>query len=445
MPDPSPIRDLGGGLVLRRGTAADIDALVAFYADVFRHRDEATPNAFFGEFVRDLARTEQPPYGPHNFAIVEETASGAIVSSLNLVSQTWTYEGIPFGVGRVEPVGTLPQYRRRGLVRVQFDLAHCWSAERGELAQAITGIPYFYRQFGYEYTIEMNGMRQISRGLVPKLKEGEAEPYRLRPATEQDLPFIKELTDAAAGRYLITAGRDEAQWRHELRGRHWMSQNYRDLRLIETGDGDRLGYLAHGSRLWGTSFGAYALELRPGLSWAPVVAPVLRYLLAAGESLIGKDGQSSELLTLAFYLGDAHPAYRVLPHGAMPSDRHYPYLIRVPDLAAFLRHVGPALERRLAESPLVGHSGELKIGSYRSGVRLAFEQGRLATAEAWQPTLEDPGQAAFPDLTFLKLLFGYRDLDEIRYIYPDAWADDAARPLLAVLFPKRPSWVWPVG
>jgi hypothetical protein len=37
---------------------------------------------------------------------------------MNLISQIWAYEGIPFGVGRPELVGTLPEYRNRGLVRL---------------------------------------------------------------------------------------------------------------------------------------------------------------------------------------------------------------------------------------------------------------------------------------------------------------------------------------
>ena len=40
-----------------------------------------------------------------------------------------------------ELVGTKKEYRRRGLVRQQFEVMHEWSAERGELVQIITGIP----------------------------------------------------------------------------------------------------------------------------------------------------------------------------------------------------------------------------------------------------------------------------------------------------------------
>ena len=51
---------------------------------------------------------------------------------MNLISQTWSYAGIEFGVGWPELVATLPEYRQRGLIRTQFEEIHRWSEERGE-------------------------------------------------------------------------------------------------------------------------------------------------------------------------------------------------------------------------------------------------------------------------------------------------------------------------
>ena len=139
----------------------------------------------------------------------------------------------------------------------------------------------------------------------------------------------------------------------------------------------------------------------------------------------------------AFWLGAEHPVYQVfdkrLPHTVEP----YAWYVRVPDLPGFLRHVAPVLEQRLESSPLVGHSGELKISFYRSGLRLAFEGGRLVDVEPWQPTPEQEGDAGFPDLTFLQLLFGYRSMEELDHAFADCWASgDKARPLFDALFPK---------
>jgi hypothetical protein len=79
-------------------------------------------------------------------------------------------------------------------------------------------------------------------------------------------------------------------------------------------------------------------------------------------------------------------------------------------------------------------------------VRLVFEKGALVNAEAWKPKVkEDEGMAAFPNLTFLHMVFGYRTLSEIQHIFPDCWAGDEASLLLETLFPKKYSSVWPVS
>jgi hypothetical protein len=45
----------------------------------------------------------------------------------------------------------------------------------------------------------------------------------------------------------------------------------------------------------------------------------------------------------------------------------------------------------------------------------------------------------------LQLLFGYRSLAELRYAFPDCWADEEPTLLLNALFPKQSSLVFPLG
>jgi hypothetical protein len=49
---------------------------------------------------------------------------------------------------------------------------------------------------------------------------------------------------------------------------------------------------------------------------------------------------------------------------------------------------------------------------YGGGLRLGLERGRLSVKD-WNPTVEERGDAAFPDLTFLQLVFGHRTLEEL--------------------------------
>jgi hypothetical protein len=115
------------------------------------------------------------------------------------------------------------------------------------------------------------------------------------------------------------------------------------------------------------------------------------------------------------------------------------WYIRVPDLPAFLNRNAPALEKRLADSPQGGYAGELKLNFYRGGLRLGFEQGGIVV-ESWKPERVEEGDAAFPGLTFLQALIGYRSLGELEQAFPDLSArTDEARALLPVLFPKKDS------
>ncbi len=119
-------RDLGDGLALRRATAADAEALIAFNGEIQADPGSVGPDKGVAAWTRDLTLREHPTFDVSDFSVVEDTRSGAIVSSLNLISQTWSYSGIEFGVGRPELVGTHPDYPRRGLVRTQFEVIHAW-------------------------------------------------------------------------------------------------------------------------------------------------------------------------------------------------------------------------------------------------------------------------------------------------------------------------------
>jgi hypothetical protein len=438
------LRDLGDGLILRHGRAADAEELADFNAFIFRNTERNEPNERLAWWTRDLALSHAT-VKPEDFTVVEDTRSGKIVSSFVWISQRWSYDGIEFGVGRPEMVGTHPDYRNRGVVRAQFEVAHEWSAQRNEMIQVITGIPYFYRQFGYEMTMQLGGGRAGYKVHLPKLKKDEAEPYTLRPATLADLPFIMSLYAQRAQRSLVDCVRDEAMWRYELEGKSEKNVNRVEFRIVETPQGEAVGLLGHPVNLWGQTMTAVLYEVKAGTSWVAVTPSVMRYLWATGEAFNERDKKDG-VNEMLFALGLNHPVYDAMKDHLPRLDHPYAWYIRVPDIVAFLRHIAPALERHLAASVVAGHSGELKLSFYRSGAKLTFEQGRIASIEPWKPTADDGGSAAFPGYTFLQVLFGWRSLDEVRYAFPDCWAGgNASRALVDALFPKRDSEVWPIA
>jgi hypothetical protein len=443
---PNPlIRDLGDGLILRHATPDDADALADFNGRIHSDFEGELDHGVIA-WTRDLLLKPHPTFSPGDFILVEDTRAGKIVSAMNLISQTWAYEGIPFGVGRPELVGTDLAYRNRGLVRIQFEEVHRWSAARGELVQAITGIPYYYRLFGYEMTLNLSGGRAGFAPQVPELAQGQSEPYLLRPAQEADIPLLSRLYDQAASRAPVHVLRDEALWRYELGGKSAGNGSHVVMNIIETAAGEAVGILGHPPVRWNTLMPAQVYELLPGISWAAVTPSVIRFLRRTGEQLKPFHGDNP-WQSFGFWLGEVHPVYAVFKDHLPRIRKPYAWYIRVPDLPGFIRHIAPALEQRLAASALVGYSGELTISFYRDGLKLVFENGRLAVVEPYRPTpVGHAGKALFPGLTFLQLLFNYRSLEELRYAFADVGVDsDEIAALLDALFPRKPSDLWPVA
>jgi GNAT superfamily N-acetyltransferase len=443
--DKDNVRELGDGLILRKARPADREMLAEFHANILIDADEEPPAARLYYFVLDLMSDAHPLCGAEDFTVVEETASGKIVSSMVLMSQTWAYEGIPFKAGQPDIVSTDPAYRRRGLVRAQMAEIHRWSAERGELVQGITGIPWYYRQFGYEMALSLDVYRYAYRANVPQLNEGEAEPFAFRPATTDDLPFIMAMYEQAAARSAVAAVRDEALWRFDLDLRHKQNGTSSEIRVIEAREreGERVGLLVNSRKLWGEGLGVRLCEVKPGVPWLAVAPSVMRALDATGEAYARRDG--GDFVNFGFDLVANHPLYDTIRDRLPKISPPYAWYLRVPDLPAFLSHIAPALERRLAASAQAGYSGEMTLNFFRSGIRLTFDAGRIGVA-SWTPERIEAGDALFPDLSFLPLLFGFRSLEEIQCHYPDcSTATDEARALLPILFPKKDSRVWSGG
>lgn len=434
-------RELGDGLVLRVATLDDTEPLAEFTGRVFGRDNVIDELAVM--YTRDMLRASHPVIGPANVLIVEDTRARKIVSTMCLIPQTWTYAGIPFEVGRPEMVATDPAYRRRGLVREQFRFLHAVSEAMGHQAQGITGINWYYRQFGYEYALDLGGGRIAYFSNVPALKANEGEAYRLREMTAADLPFASMWYDRECARSLVACPRSESLWRYMLEPQPASMAWRVPYQIIETNEGRAVGYCQPSRDIWNDAIVLCELVVAEGQSLRVVMPSVLRWLKTLGEAEGVRQNKTVKGIYLSF--GRAHPAYDAIPDMLPLARIPYGWYIRVPNVPQFIRHIAPALEHRLAHSAMAGHTGELKISEYRHGYKLVFENGKLMTVETWQPLPGEEGDCGFPPLVFLQLLFCRKSLLELREAFADAWAKDEAAPLLDALFPRMYSCVYPVG
>ncbi|HRW11340.1 MAG TPA: GNAT family N-acetyltransferase [Caldilineaceae bacterium] len=450
-------KELGDGLLLRWSTAADTDRIAALTGHVFRRNEDEPPNTAMANQMRVVMRGDHPYMTPQDFAVIEDTTKveRPLVACTCLWQHTWSYAGIPFTAGRPEFVASLPDYRHRGLIRHIFQFIHEQSDGRGDLMQGITGIPYFYRQFGYEMVLDLGACRSAFVSLIPGLKEGEMEAWTLRPATHEDVPLITRLHSANRTTSLLWHEASEAYWhylvgywddptsRHE--GQLMVNINTYPHMIVDQSD-TIVGFVGVDHHRW-RRLAVTALGLTAGTNLQALMPSLLRAIQRYGQDAPTFREDAPPMTEISFVLGRSHPLYDLMGTAIAPrADQPYAWYIRVPDVPAFIRHIAPVLEERLAQSVLTGHSGELLIDFYRGGLRLHFEQGKLVTAEPWRaPAFEDRAKAGFPPLVFLQLLLGYRSLTELRQIFPDVWAETEVHLLLDTLFPQQPSNLMPMG
>lgn len=453
-------RDLGDGLVLRWSTPADCDAVLELYHLAFRRKPDEAPRQTTIASVSCMFRGKNPYVGPTDFALVEELSSGKIVAASLLYQQPILLNGIQVTIGCPERVATLHEYRNRGLIRAIFELLHARSQARGDLFQAIIGINYFYRQFGYEYALDLSAGLNLPFERIPKLPEGQKEALRARDARLEDLPilapvFAREATilrrvspNSPAMPAFISA-----PWPVEYQGYHvdfaetGLPEWYKTLYTLVDQDEQPVGFFETAPMRSDETVTITSLMLSEAISMVEVFPALLRAMASVADGIAVRNSHLPPASELCFDILGSHPIYELLDERYLSTrGRVNPWYVRVPDLPKLLKLMQPLLEQRLAASAMAGYSGELKLDFYRDGLRLVFEKGAVTRIEPWQkPLWEAQPDAGFPPLLFLKLVFGYQGLNELKPVFPDLWASAEAEQLLQVLFPVVPSSLQIIG
>lgn len=455
--DPTYTGDLGGGLVRRWSTRSDQASIANLLSHVFRDRPDDPPNLRSADAARILMNGDFPYMGPGDFAVVEDTnrPGSPIVACTCLWRLRWRYGGISFGVGQPEMVATDAAYRKRGLARALFEMVEARSRAEGQLVLAITGIRYFYRKFGYEYTLDLEGGRHVPVAAIPERPEGKSDAISLRLATLDDIPQLMRLYDLPSAASFVWHEATEAFWRHHITSwdEPFVRQEgptgtalYGHLHMILDHCGQIVGYTSLAAKRWTSNLVVFALQLDTGVSWQTAAPGLLRTLCAHGQQVPAVKETTKPFNAIYFNLGRSHPLFDVLRNTVpMREEPPYTWYVRVPDIPAFLRYIAPVLEARLAESIMPVYTGELKIDFYRDGLRLQFVEGNLVVAEPWHaPLYGNDANAGFPPHVFVQMIFGHRSLDELQAFLPDAWASPEAALLISVLFPKQTSVVHPL-
>ncbi|KAF9896567.1 hypothetical protein BX616_007195 [Lobosporangium transversale] len=169
-----------------------------------------------------------------DYALVENTLAkegeNPIVACICLHACSGYYGKVRLVYGKPECVGTLPEYRNRGLIRRLFhEMIHPASDSRGDLIQILPGIPHFYLQFGYEYACRDRTPLIIETPLtvLPDLdptskkgQNGDLVPdetlFALRAPTLDDIPYLVKMStpERLLNQAKIGLIYDEAYWKY---------------------------------------------------------------------------------------------------------------------------------------------------------------------------------------------------------------------------------------
>ncbi len=437
-------KQLADGLILRslsEGLASDRERLPQFYADVNSEHDNELGKERTRILTRDLMNGHVTTRLEDIFVVVDPEQDDRIASATLLIPQTWRYENIPIKVGRPEMVGTLTPYRGRGLVRELFKVIHERSAALGHQLQVITGIPYFYRQFGYAMAVDLGEEHaSIPLHAFPDAKPEYIPAFTLREATEDDIPNLIQWYDYMARERLLTELRSADEWRYEISGRNSDSGQHLTFLIITNAVGEGVGYLevfTHLSAKDKEVITCNGYVVGDQSSYLETFEDVVR---GVKQWATAKYGFCPALLMFVAGIHDALDALINRTAGGAVRGPDYFWLLRVPEMIPFLRLIQPVLEQRLQGSGANRYSGELKIGFYDlTGISIKFEQGKITGIETIQG--KDGYDISFPYQMLWNVVFGHHTYDELRAILPEVWASGKAAVLLDALFPKKKSWL----
>lgn len=414
---PGIPQELGNDLVLRACASKEhIEKVAALNAEV-HGKDE-------GAAVRRWLLQGHPQLPVEGWLFVEDKSTGEAVATLSLMPLTWRLGKVSLPVAEMGFVASRPAYRRRGLQRAlsaAFDRVAL--ANHFTLA-AIEGIPFFYRQFGYEYALPLFDSRYTLP--LDKIPAGDLASLEIRPAELKDLACLMGFYQEATASLSITTERSEAMWRYYL-GLPTGIPFRLDLHLLWL-DGECVGYVALMPSSWVNRLNIMELAVTDNL---PPGATRREAILAA-LSFAGRQAEAGGYESVGLQLPARHPACVIVRYMGIREERLYGWQMKVLDPVAFLNAIRPTLEDRLAHSVLRGSSGELNFDLYRQKVGLQLEAGQVRAAPL---ALEAETHVSLPPLVATQLCLGWRSFSALDDWHQDVGAREEKRHLLDVLFP----------
>jgi predicted acetyltransferase len=356
-----------------------------------------------------------------NFFVIKHV--GTMVSTLNLIPVTWSIGDVKLKIAEMGHVGTLPEYRGRGLIqKLVLDFLKTMEQQNFDLA-VIEGIPYFYRQFGYDYALPLLEETRIRLDQIPDSKSN----VRIRLFTAKDVAEAMKLLEISQKKFYVHSIRSEAVWETQEKT-HIASDPEPFQGYAVEEDGRLTGYF----RIRENSKERELLLTE--------ISEVDQLEARAIVDFLKEYGLKKGLTTLVANISYTEPfTEHLVSIGATKRLPTYAWQVRITDYLKIFQKLKPLLESRLAHSMYHTLTETLDFNFRRFTIRLNLQGGKIVDIQRLETGERSP--IGLNPLVFVQLLMGYKSREELELSVPDMRIAVSHKNLIDVLFPKLPSYI----
>ncbi|MGY5854422.1 MAG: GNAT family N-acetyltransferase [Candidatus Thorarchaeota archaeon] len=410
-------------------TDEEIEELIKFTDSVHEEDD----SVYLRRLIENL-----PDFGRQSNYYIKDSDKGLIVSSINAIPSVWDYDGIPLRNLEMGFVGTLQEYRRKGLVRVLYSYFDRQLQEGEYDISTIQGIPHFYRQFGYDFLLPLGRNVVIRADQIPAASTDPPPQYmniNVRNATTGDLQEIANLYDELGARLQVSVRRDERLW--EVQERLKIEDEKQFETMVLEHDGKIDGYfrvLVRGDEKQ-APYGVFVHVTESSIRSLDSVMRTLQFLRAKAVSL-------GLYLVLVPGTVQSNLARMALDfHGKMSVG--WKHQVRFPDILRFLNKIRPVMERRIKGTMFENLTRQIFINTHTNCFELNFENGKVGEIQdIGAPESGTKRSIRTSQSDFVRLILGEYTIEEINLTNIDFIIQGGWRELVTTIFPKGESYIF---
>ncbi len=410
-------------------TDEEVEELLKFHSIV--HPDDDTE-----ELRRQIDHL--PGFSREMNYYIRDIDKDLIVSALNSIPSIWNYENIPLQNLELGWVGTLKEYRRRGLNRLlQTHFDSVLFNGKYDLS-TIQGIPYYYRQFGYDFVIPMDRTVWTRTNQIPPFDTEKPPEYmklKVRLAEKKDIPTMMELFDEHNRDLLVYVPRSKELWEIQEKYKRQFENEFLTYVLI---DGSKIiGYfrvvknISKDSPPKKSSMNVIESSIQTYDGVLRVFQFLREEALRSDFPLLSSQGPSCNNLSKVMenyggYVGDG-----------------WKYQIRIPSMVEFLKKISPVLEKRLEGTMFEGITYDLIMNTFQNCYVLKFTNGKIVDVTDLGPQEVDENRAfRSPPQDLVRLVLGAYSIKELNQNNIDFIVSSGVRLIAETLFPKLESSIY---